>query len=62
LSVSGGAFHMPPDGSGLRLQPTKPSSLTQRFSSAIEVSGVTPGVCGSWHTPTKFFGKSSQTR
>ena len=45
--VSGGAFHMPPDGSGFRLQPTNPSSLTQRFSSAMHVSGVTPGVCGS---------------
>ena len=26
------------------------------------MSATTPGVCGSWHTPMKFFGNSVQTR
>ena len=30
-------------GSGLRLQPTNPSSLTQRSSSAMQLAGATPG-------------------
>ncbi len=34
----------------------KPSSFTQRSSSATQFAGATPGDCGSWHTPTKFFG------
>ena len=33
-SVSGGDVHHAPDGSGFRLQPTKPSSVTQRSSSS----------------------------
>ena len=39
-----------------------PSSLTQRSSSLIEDVGASPCVCGSWHTPMKFFGNSVQTR
>ena len=34
----------------------------QRSSSPMQLSGGTPGVCGNWHTPTKFSGNSSQTR
>src|SRR5690348_4021136 len=61
-SVSGGAVQFPPDGSGFRLQPTKPSSLTQRSSSAMQDFGDTPGLCGSWHTPMKLSGNSEHTR
>jgi hypothetical protein len=39
-----------------------PNSFTQRSSSSMQLAGDTPGVCGSWHTPTKFSGNSSQTR
>src|SRR5258707_6173840 len=62
LSVSGGEVQWPPDGSGFRLQPTKPNSLTQRSSSAMQFEGGTPGDCGSWHTPMKFSGYSEHTR
>ena len=43
----GGAVHRPPDGSGFRLQPMKPSSLTQRSSSLMQLASTSPGVCGS---------------
>src|SRR6185436_12148886 len=62
LSVSGGSENLPPDGSGLRLAPTKPNSFTQRSSSGITPRGSTPGDCGSWQTPTKFSGYNRQTR
>ena len=52
----------PPLGSGLRLQPTKPSSSTQRRNSATERSMGTPGDWGSWQTPAKWSGKSCTTR
>src|SRR5213596_2387959 len=61
-SVSGGAVQWPPDGSGFRSQPMKPSSLTDRSSSAMQVPGGTPGDCGSWHTPTKLPGYKVHTR
>ena len=28
----------------------------------MQLASGSPGVCGSWHTPTKFCGNSSQTR
>src|SRR5687768_3536220 len=62
LSVSGGSEHFPPEGSGVRLQPTKPNSSTQRSSSRMTPRGSTPGDCGSWQTPTKFSGYNWQTR
>src|SRR5262249_48620000 len=52
LSVSGGSENLPPEGSGLRLQPTKPNSCTQRSSSGMTPRGSTPGDCGNWQTPT----------
>src|ERR1700730_15196239 len=55
-SVSGGEVQFPPEGSGFRLQPMNPSSLTQRSSSAALLTGTTPGDCGNWQTPTKFSG------
>ena len=61
-SVSGGPVQWPPDGSGLRLHPMKPSSATQRSSSAIECAIETSGDCGNWQTPTKVSGKRSTTR
>jgi hypothetical protein len=61
-SVSGGERQWPPEGSGLRLQPTKPSSSTQRRSSATHASRLPSGVCGSWQTPAKCSGKSPVTR
>src|SRR5512134_1731549 len=61
-SPSGGAFHQPPEGSGLRLQPMKPSSFTQRSSSGMQFAGGTPGDCGSWQTGAKFDGYRLQTR
>src|SRR6202521_4832595 len=61
-SVSGGSIQCPPEGSGLRLQPTKPSDLTQRSSSATHFAGGTPGDCGNWQTPTKLTGYSVQQR
>src|SRR5579859_2979203 len=61
-SVSGGEFQWPPDGSGFKLHPMKPSSFTQRSSSATELSSDVPGDCGSWHTPTKFVGYRFVTR
>ncbi|MNY32215.1 hypothetical protein D3C86_1664170 [compost metagenome] len=61
-SVSGGAVQCPPEGSGLRLQPTKPSSLTQRSSSWIECAMGTPGDCGNWQTPKKCCGNIAMTR
>ncbi len=61
-SVSGGAVQWPPEGSGFRFAPMKPSSLTQRSSSRALWAGGTPGDCGSMHTPTKFFGYRPTTR
>lgn len=46
-SVSGGAVQLPPDGSGLRLTVTAPSSSTARRSSGRQVAGAAPGDCGS---------------
>ena len=46
-SVSGGEVQFPPEGSGFRLQPMNPSSLTQRSSSAALLTGTIPGDCGS---------------
>jgi hypothetical protein len=60
--MSGGSVHMPPDGSGLRFTPTKPSSSMTRLSSGMQFFGETPGNCGSWPTPTKFSGSSAQMR
>jgi hypothetical protein len=57
-SVSGWAVQCPPDGSGFRLQPTKPNSFTHRSSSAMELATGTPGDCGSWQTPAKVSGNS----
>ncbi len=45
--MSGGAVHLPPDGSGLRLTVTAPSSSTARRSSGRQVAGSTPGDWGS---------------
>src|SRR5438128_8398068 len=53
---------LPPDGSGFRLQPMKPNSLTHLSSSPIEWAIGTPCGCGGWQTPTKFCGYSSHTR
>ena len=61
-SVSGGEVHHPPLGSGLRLQPTNPSSVTQRSSSATDASSGAPGDCGSWQTPMNVSGNSPATR
>src|SRR4029450_13215207 len=61
-SVIGGEVQCPPDGSGLTLAPTKPSSDTHRRSSAIDWSSGLPGVCGSWHTAAKCSGNSRLTR
>ncbi len=61
-SVSGGEVQWPPEGSGFKLQPMNPSSLTQRSSSAALLTGATPGDCGNWQTPTKFSGYSDTTR
>ena len=61
-SVSGGEVQKPPDGSGLRLHPTKPSVSTQRRSSATTSSRAPSGVCGSWHTAAKLSGKRPTTR
>ena len=61
-SVSGGEVHLPPLGSGLRLQPTNPSSVTQRSSSATDASSGAPGDCGSWQTPMNVSGNSPTTR
>src|SRR5258708_19573221 len=61
-SVSGGAVHFPPLGSGLRLQPTNPSSSTQRSSSATDDFSPAPGDCGSWQTPMNVAGTSPPTR
>src|SRR5215831_8394972 len=61
-SVSGGAVHLPPLGSGLRLQPTNPSSRTQRSSSAMDAFRSAPGDCGSWQTPMNVSGNSPTTR
>src|SRR4029450_2649838 len=62
LSVKGGELKYPPDGSGLRLQPTKPSSLTQSSGSLAGFFGATLSDCGSWQTPMKFFGNSVTQR
>ena len=61
-SVSGGAVQYPPLGSGLRLQPTNPSSRTQRSSSAMDAFRSAPGDCGSWQTPMNVSGNSPATR
>jgi len=61
-SVSGGEVHFPPLGSGLRLQPTNPSSSTQRSSSATDDFSPAPGDCGSWQTPMNVAGNSPTTR
>ncbi len=55
-SARPGPLKKPPLVSGFRLQPTKPSSSTQRSSSRTEASIGAPGDCGSCATPTKFFG------
>ena len=62
VSVSGGAVHFPPLGSGLRLQPTNPSSTTQRSSSATDAFRSAPGDCGSWQTPMNVSGNNPATR
>src|SRR5665213_2123588 len=61
-SVIGAPLQLPPEGSGLMMQPTKPSSSTQRRSSPTVFAGDTPGDCGSWQAPTKFCGYSEQMR
>ena len=61
-SVSGGELQNPPAGSGLRLQPTKPSSVTARSSSLTHASSGSPATCGSWATPAKLSGNSVVTR
>ena len=60
--MSGGEVHLPPLGSGLRLQPTNPSPVTQRSSSATDASSGAPGDCGSWQTPMNVSGNSPTTR
>src|SRR3954466_11714518 len=62
LSVSGGEVQWPPDGSGFRLMPTLPYSLTHFSSSGMQVFGSTPGDWGSIPTGTKLSGKSLLTR
>src|SRR5437868_3678115 len=46
LSDSGGELQCPPEGSGFRLMPTLPYSLTHFSSSGMQVRGSTPGDCG----------------
>jgi len=46
-SVSGGEVQWPPDGSGFKLHPMNPSSVTQRSSSAALFTGATPGDWGN---------------
>ena len=55
-SPSDGDTPMPPLGSGFRLHPTKPNSVTHRSSSSMQFLGLTPGDCGSWHTPVSLSG------
>jgi hypothetical protein len=55
-SASGGPSHQPPDGSGLRLAPTKPISSTHRRSSSTDGPIGAPGDWGSWHTGAKLSG------
>jgi len=61
-SVSGGELQKPPAGSGFRLHPRKPSSLTHRMSSATHGVSDPPGTCGSWQTGAKLAGNSRVTR
>src|SRR5215210_73891 len=61
-SDSGGDVQCPPEGSGFRLMPTKPYSLTHFSSSGMHVLGSTPGDWGSIAAPTKLSGKSWLTR
>ncbi len=61
-SVSGGLVQWPPEGSGLRLMPTAPYSLTHFSSSGMQVAGSTPGLCGSMATGTKLSGNRVETR
>src|SRR5690606_19905007 len=61
-SDNGGEFQCPPDGSGFRLIPTAPYSLTHFSSSGTQVAGSTPGDCGSMAAMTKLSGNSVATR
>ena len=49
----GGLSQWPPEGSGLRLTTTAPSSSTARRSSGTVVAGSTPGDWGSMAPITK---------
>ena len=61
-SFKGGLVQWPPEGSGFKLMPTAPYSLTLRSSSGMQVAGSTPGDWGSMATGTKLSGNSLDTR
>src|SRR3954452_24447310 len=62
LSVSGGSFQWPPEGSGFRLMPTLPYCSMHFTISGMQVFGSTPGDCGSMATGTKCCGNNCATR